>query len=167
MKRCLFHLAAAVSLAVCIAMVVAWIRSHRVVDDWFYSYVAADAGNVVEYHAYTDRGWVLLNSHKLTIEGGFYADAAAMDRLIKSTTGFRHDTQRTGSVKAGQLHRAVPIAVVVPPLALLPLVWVCWKIRTRQRVRYRVSAGACLTCGYDLRATPDRCPECGLSSHEK
>jgi rubrerythrin len=43
--------------------------------------------------------------------------------------------------------------------AILPLSWLIVEIFRRSRPK--PNPHACRHCGYDLRATPDRCPECG------
>jgi hypothetical protein len=54
----------------------------------------------------------------------------------------------------------VRVAPVWPLLVSLILValWVMLVVRQRQAPR---GGRRCLQCGYDLRATPHRCPECG------
>jgi hypothetical protein len=62
--------------------------------------------------------------------------------------------------KVGHLDRVtctVPLWLVAM-LPIAPLAIVALRRRSRER---RVAGSRCVACNYDLRATPDRCPECG------
>jgi hypothetical protein len=53
-------------------------------------------------------------------------------------------------------------------MLLLPLAaaGLCRKAWVNHRSRERQGNQLCRHCGYDLRATPDRCPECGTPANE-
>jgi hypothetical protein len=57
-------------------------------------------------------------------------------------------------------------ALTIPhwTVALLAAVWTIIALRRRAQRTGRHRHGLCVRCGYDLRATPDRCPECGAAS---
>ena len=92
--------------------------------------------------------------------GGFPAD----DRWL----GFGYssyqvpDPRDTGPILPPQVGWRVNFPWALPCLAFaaLPTRHILRQRRVRRRLK-RLRAGLCAQCGYDLRSTPARCPECG------
>ena len=87
-------------------------------------------------------------------ERSFYPSADA-DDVIFAKMGFRY--LRITSAGMRRWNLVLPLWFIAAIAALLPSLW--WNRRRMSRKSIRL--GLCLSCGYDLRATPDRCPECG------
>ena len=55
----------------------------------------------------------------------------------------------------------IPFWAIMVGSMLLPARWAVVRLHAHHLRTKRANAGLCVACGYDLRATPDRCPECG------
>jgi len=53
----------------------------------------------------------------------------------------------------------LPHWLLALPLSMIGLIWLRGSLVRRRRKR--TGNGLCVHCGYDLRASKDRCPECG------
>jgi hypothetical protein len=71
---------------------------------------------------------------------------------------WRHDSFSYSPEESASVCRLLlPIWVLLIPALFVVIV----RVLRAQRVRNRRKAGRCERCGYDLRATPERCSECG------
>lgn len=87
----------------------------------------------------------------------------AVSRVMSETESQGEDG-RGGTYMADWLHGVrlwIPFWLLASLAAVLPILWM--KAIWSDRRFGRVHLGLCSRCGYDLRASKDRCPECGTT----
>jgi hypothetical protein len=176
MRRMLLNLAVACSLALCLATFVFWLRSYTSADAVGHAgqYRAGEVSFIngrlhVWVWATGDPSW----AGRAWWSGWRYAAPSATNswayRLAGGTvtssfgfagTSFLRQSLPRGAFGADTIwHFHTPAWALVLAAAVPPAWWACrWH---RERTARARELGLCPSCGYDLRATPDRCPECG------
>jgi hypothetical protein len=185
----LFAILSVMSLVLCVATCALWVRSYWVVS-WVYhetfsvndgsgirqnSYAASLRGHVAysSYDAHTKDpvaialfavngphsqrfeapAWKNRSARQVAAyHGGAFAGMGIYFHRF-SDAGDQRMTGRTWGVTA-------PYWLICGLLAITPYFCARSLLRAGSR-RRRSENGECINCGYDLRASQDRCPECG------
>jgi hypothetical protein len=184
LRRIIFNGLTVLSLLLCVATTVMWFRSYGVGDYWACNSLSnhqnttrADYDTEREYlanrsieeyrmgsefgivWAQHETGWDTFNQwHPPQFWSGYPQPAPLEGTTVLGKLGFGHHGGAVWSSKAWIV--SVPHSALAVTLAVPPAVWVALRLRLYRRSRRRARR-QCPVCGYDLRATPNRCPECG------
>lgn len=132
--------------------------------------VIAEADNVREVAGPSGMGWGAPFPGRTGERSGFYHRTVFPNRDLSrygqhsiASNGFGYHYMAGMLFPSGhwvERWLLLPGWIVWLLLAALPIRW-WWLFRGRWRREKRLAANQCISCGFDLRATPDRCPECG------
>jgi hypothetical protein len=172
LSRHLFTILSAVSLLLLVAVCLLWVRSGTVMDGMRYAGVATGGaeGSSSSLTVFTRMGALhvlRVGPSEFTAPGWKWLAVPQPARF--STMTDRRKWQRRGFAGGGGTgweFFSIPLWFLSLLTVLLPLVWLLSLSPFRRR-RRRARAGLCPACGYDLRASPERCPECGTVSPVK
>ena len=190
-KRRLFTIFSALSLLLLVAVILLWVRSHFVsehiarADLSKEAWVARSSGGAIYFdhrsYWWYQGGWSWgrrriafgdsgVDFHYMppnrgvrflgfgAFSGTVYTWPSHLYPTVPAPTPI-NDPNRIDPRWWRDRYRTIslPHWALVLVLGILPFRWYRRAFRERKRAR----AHLCSRCGYDLRATPERCPECG------
>ena len=185
-KRLLFSFMASASFILLASVLVIWVRSYWVMNDGYMDWyrVARLDENLFAFEI--SRGGIDISYLKLQdydaddyAEGLFSDEGGPMQAGWESAKATEYPTDpnlgktvagfgwfyESKAYQNGNVGRETKMECVAPlwsltfVLALLPAAWLVLAWRRGRDGRWQV--GHCSNCGYDLRASPEICPECG------
>jgi len=169
MIRWTFRIVCAVSLLLCMTFLLTWVAAPHGYHWKFYT--ENQRHELIKW-----RGFGLSSGISYeTIGGKLFPDGVFRvppGQLVSSDWQANHELPlgiAIGLAPADELKAApyfrifIPLWLLVLATALLPSLWL-WGTVRRWR---RKPPGLCSVCGYDLRASEMRCPECGTAVGEK
>jgi hypothetical protein len=164
-----------VSVMLTALLLAIWLRSFRIQDRLIYSWFVLDTRShhpVCElYMVASSNGRVIVNCavavnpEAMQIGAlprrGWTIERSAQTCPLSTSVFDAWRWQRSGS--HGEVASAgITFPHAVPSAAASSGAFAAILFRSRRR--RRLNRGQCACCGYDLRATPARCPECGQSA---
>jgi hypothetical protein len=194
--RILLNAATVLSLVLCVATAGLWVRSYWRFDDLGANSTWRDASGFTQRvirlgsnkgrFLFTDRDisfpWTYRDTTRIMPDwerhnGVYFSHEPPIDlyRQFPRQPGEQSWTKDFAGCRLRRIleltanHNTVGVVVIVPHayacagFAILPALFA----RRWRRARRGARLGLCRHCGYDLRATPDRCPECGAVTTTK
>ena len=161
MKHRLFTILAALSLPLCAVTAIIWARSY-----WYHDVVGW--GKQVGTHGWWaclewDQAHVVVravDANRAGFIGEWINKGILWER--EPPESMRPDLLWHINANWGQAWAlGVPCWLALTAFGASPALWLRLRWSSQRRRALRQQRGLCLTCGYDLRASSGRCPECG------